>query len=100
MCLGLLIKRGQDITGMSLKLEKGKLTAFFVLVLILIGIVCIGLRVHFMLPASPLASKNHWRIVYTIKFRPHGEASHGWIALPKRSPRIQIKEETFSLQRS
>jgi hypothetical protein len=80
----------------GLRFARKKSTILAVFALVLAGVVCIWLRVNFIRPASPLDSKNHWRIYYTIKFRAQGAASHGWIALPKGSPSIQIKEETFS----
>ena len=76
---------------------KQKLVIISVLALVIAGAGCIGLRLYFMRSESPISLESHWRIYYTMKFRPQGEeVAMGWVALPTGNPNLMIQSETFS----
>ncbi len=71
--------------------------AVSVLALVIAGAACIMLRLHFMRHESPMNLESHWRIHYSIKFRPKEDTiAMGWLALPGGNPHLKIWSETFS----
>ena len=64
--------------------------------LVLAGVMAIGSRLIVTRSTHPENLESHWRISYTIKFRPNGEAAVGWVVLPTSRANFQILTESFT----
>lgn len=64
--------------------------------LVLAGVMAIGSRLIVTRSTYPENLESHWRISYTIKFRPNGEAAVGWVVLPRSRANFQILTESFT----
>jgi len=75
---------------------KKRLVILSVSALVLAGVIAIVLRLIVIRSPHPENLESHWRISYTIKYRPNGEAAVGWVALPTSRANFQILTESFT----
>jgi len=83
----------RSISRLSVKMG---LVILSVSALVFTGVAAMGLRLITTRSTHPQNLQSHWSISYSIKFRPSGEATVGWVVLPTSHTNFQILTERFT----